>query len=191
MNSSRGIPTLYAGVEFRSRAEARWAAFFDIVRWPWIYEPFDEDGYIPDFILNFPSASLLVEVKGGVQTQNALMAHCGKLERAGRSRNMRHAMILGAYPFLDGGLWSSSLGLLGQSHEDREPYWWAGAWLSGPCGHAELTVYHGGGMFWCVRCGGHGGGYGPHWIGHEDCEKRARDAWAKASNVTKWQGASA
>jgi hypothetical protein len=45
------IPTRYGGVQFRSRLEARWAAFFDIVGWRWQYEPIDLDGWIPDFRL--------------------------------------------------------------------------------------------------------------------------------------------
>lgn len=58
----RAIPTTYAGVNFRSRLEARWAAFFDLLGWSWEYEPIDLAGYIPDFILNFKQP-LLVEVK--------------------------------------------------------------------------------------------------------------------------------
>lgn len=56
------IPTKYNGVQFRSRLEARWAAFFDLCGWPWEYEPLDLDGYIPDFILTLHRA-VLVEVK--------------------------------------------------------------------------------------------------------------------------------
>ena len=56
------IPTKYAGVQFRSRLEARWAAVFDLLGWKWEYEPIDLDGYIPDFILQFEQP-LLVEVK--------------------------------------------------------------------------------------------------------------------------------
>lgn len=48
---SKGTPTVYAGVEFRSRLEARWAAFFDQLGVRWTYEPFDGNGYIPDFLL--------------------------------------------------------------------------------------------------------------------------------------------
>jgi hypothetical protein len=33
-----GIPTVYAGIEFRSRLEARWAAFFDRIQLRWTYE---------------------------------------------------------------------------------------------------------------------------------------------------------
>ena len=35
----RPYPTLYNGRRYRSRLEARWAAFFDLVRWPFEYEP--------------------------------------------------------------------------------------------------------------------------------------------------------
>lgn len=58
------IPTRYAGVQFRSRLEARWAAFFDQMRWRWRYEPFDTAGWIPDFVLGENlNDGLLVEVK--------------------------------------------------------------------------------------------------------------------------------
>lgn len=49
------IPTLYQGVQFRSRTEARWAAFFDAINLPWQYEPEGysdgETRYLPDFWL--------------------------------------------------------------------------------------------------------------------------------------------
>lgn len=44
-------PTKYNGVEFRSRLEARWAAFFDLIEWEWLYEPVDLLGWVPDFQL--------------------------------------------------------------------------------------------------------------------------------------------
>ena len=59
----RGIPTTYRGVRFRSRLEARWAAFFDRCNWKWSYEPLDLEGYIPDFLLHFDANDLLIEVK--------------------------------------------------------------------------------------------------------------------------------
>lgn len=61
------IPTMYSGVQFRSRLEAKWAAFFDIVGWQWEYEPFDLGGWIPDFYV-WPWAAnttggFLIEIK--------------------------------------------------------------------------------------------------------------------------------
>lgn len=62
----KSLPTEYAGVEFRSRAEARWAYFFTEADIPWEYEVegFDLDGlrYLPDFWL--PYAKCWFEVKG-------------------------------------------------------------------------------------------------------------------------------
>ena len=63
--------TQYAGVLFRSRLEARWAAFFDLIGWRWEYEPIDLYGWTPDFLVEFPCGhsecppthTLLVEVK--------------------------------------------------------------------------------------------------------------------------------
>ena len=56
------IPTTYHGRLFRSRLEARWAAFFELVGWHYEYEPFDLNGWIPDFVL-FGYEEILVEVK--------------------------------------------------------------------------------------------------------------------------------
>lgn len=64
-------PTMYEGVRFRSRLEARWAVLFDYAGWTWEYEPFDLKGWTPDFLAMFPCHkldcpehhSLLIEVK--------------------------------------------------------------------------------------------------------------------------------
>lgn len=61
------IPTVYAGVLFRSRTEARWAKFWDKLDIRWEYEPqgFVTAGipYLPDFAV-FPARGLLwVEIK--------------------------------------------------------------------------------------------------------------------------------
>lgn len=58
------IKTKYAGVIFRSRLEATWAAFFDLMGWKWDYEPIDLDGWSPDFLLRGDyREEILVEVK--------------------------------------------------------------------------------------------------------------------------------
>lgn len=49
--SAPGIPTVYAGRQFRSILEARWAAFFDLCDWRWEYEPYELNGWIPDFVI--------------------------------------------------------------------------------------------------------------------------------------------
>jgi hypothetical protein len=52
--------TTYRSTVFRSRLEARWAAFFDevsereILTIDWRYEPIDLRGWTPDFYIKFP-----------------------------------------------------------------------------------------------------------------------------------------
>lgn len=67
----KAIETIYAGHQFRSRLEARWAVFFDNLGIAWKYEPqgfvisgwgFGERNYLPDFYL--PELEVWVEVKG-------------------------------------------------------------------------------------------------------------------------------
>jgi len=56
-------PTRYNGIQFRSRLEAKWAAFFDLLNWKWEYEPCDFDGWIPDFVIVGRQELIFVEVK--------------------------------------------------------------------------------------------------------------------------------
>jgi hypothetical protein len=61
------LETLYQGVKFRSRLEARWAVFYDNIEMPWFYEPEGyklKNGvcYLPDFYL--PVLKSFVEIKG-------------------------------------------------------------------------------------------------------------------------------
>jgi hypothetical protein len=62
MRHIKAIETVYQGNSFRSRLEARWAAFFTEIGWPWTYEPFDCPGWIPDFLIS-GDRPLLVEIK--------------------------------------------------------------------------------------------------------------------------------
>lgn len=70
----KAIETRYKGYNFRSRLEARWAVFFDSLRWQWRYEhegyhigwlEDDTIAWLPDFEVITPSGQhLYVEVKG-------------------------------------------------------------------------------------------------------------------------------
>lgn len=88
-----GIPTTYRGITFRSRLEATWACFFDLVNWSWEYEPIDLHGYIPDFVVQ-GAAPLLVEVKPAGNI--ALLSHfVEKIERSGWEHE---ALLVGTGP---------------------------------------------------------------------------------------------
>lgn len=77
-----GIPTTYRGIEFRSRLEAAWAVFFDLLRWDWEYEPEDRDGWIPDFALIGSAGRTLAEVKPFYTLKEAEAHYVSKIEPA-------------------------------------------------------------------------------------------------------------
>ena len=64
------IPTVYAGVTFRSGLEARWAAFFDLLGIDWQYEPCRLDGWVPDFLV---AGWWLAEVKPVAMTSTGIV----------------------------------------------------------------------------------------------------------------------
>ena len=110
------IPTVYRGIEFRSRLEAKWAAFFDEIRWHHTYEPFDGAGYLPDFLIHGGAEPLLVEIKPAV-TYTDYCAPLDKIE-AGLSRSWEHGvLVLGADPLpteLENWYDHAAAGMLGQ-----------------------------------------------------------------------------
>lgn len=63
----KAIETVYKGYRFRSRLEARWALFFDLIGIKWTYEvePLDIGGtaYLPDFRVQCPHSTVIHEVK--------------------------------------------------------------------------------------------------------------------------------
>lgn len=85
VNEIRAIQTMYKGIYFRSRLEARWAIIFDRLGIDWRYETEGYDiridegytiRYLPDFMLVGGSVRcpdpLFVEVKGNMQMEDAL-----------------------------------------------------------------------------------------------------------------------
>lgn len=115
MNTIAAIPTLYAGVMFRSRLEARWAATFDLCGVPWQYEPFDLDGYIPDFRLSLwdPQAQQVHQVIAEVKPIDDIE----DLRKTGDAAKMSRALAHGrnSAPHLFSGKAVVVLGLEGAS----------------------------------------------------------------------------
>lgn len=64
------MPAIYDGLQFKTKLEARWAAFFDLAKWEWRANPAHVGDWQPDFRVKFPckhskccgSHSLLVSV---------------------------------------------------------------------------------------------------------------------------------
>jgi hypothetical protein len=72
----RARPTIYKGIQMRSRLEALFASTFDHLGWKWEYEPrayaSTAGQYLPDFLVDWPSKGsteiypMYVETKGGI-----------------------------------------------------------------------------------------------------------------------------
>jgi hypothetical protein len=87
------IPTIYRGVQFRSRAEARWATLFDDLAVAWQYEPagyeFGGVRYLPDFWLpgvlsRGRAGGVFFEVKGSDPTELEIRKAAGLAFGTGR-----------------------------------------------------------------------------------------------------------
>ena len=124
MNNNIGIPTIGArGLQFRSRLEAQWSYVFTELNWNWEYEPYDLNGYIPDFIVVFANGNeLLIEVKSIMNVwdkEKECKAYIDKIFNSGWQKMF---MIVGANVGL--GKYSAnggdgvSLGIVGGSHDD-------------------------------------------------------------------------
>ena len=91
----QAIPVKYNGVQFRSRQEAKWAAFFDLCGWTWDFEPMDLKGWIPDFILEGVDCDIFVEVKSYKKLEDFDEAIL-KIKRSGIKERI---LLLGEKPF--------------------------------------------------------------------------------------------
>jgi hypothetical protein len=126
VTAAQGIPTKFNGTQFRSRLEARWAAFFELIQWPYIYEPFDADGYIPDFVIRKPGYKpLLIEVKHAV-TDREYSDEFIRIYPLIANHWKHPILILGAAPHHHGINDQPTVGLYVDQEIDRMAYaiWW-------------------------------------------------------------------
>lgn len=196
--SFQAIATTYQGIRFRSRLEAKWAAWFDAVSWPWVYEPVDLQGYIPDFVLMFPAGSIAVEVKPAFAWADVAASAAPKIEASGWTED---ALIVGASLFDPSDEWERC------AHRWDPGGWDAPAIACGWLGEYVATADDARGfafawadalVVWCDECrsvslrsADHD--YRCRRYGCNDTDgdldkgrARARAAWAVATNRVQW-----
>lgn len=175
------IPTAYAGVTFRSRLEARWAAFFTALGWRWSYEPFDSHGWIPDFALSSTygmGRPVLVEVKP-IDAFDRATAE--KIDAA----DLDHEVLLTGYVLP---LWNGRLtaGWLRDANMDWSPAP-LGRWTNGRDldGHGDVVGFCHGTGDWGDRITGRDDGpcYGSGVLGAFAIEQK----WLAAGNAVQWR----
>ncbi len=159
-----GIPTLYDGVRYRSRLEARYAAFFTEIGWRFQYEPMDLDGYIPDFLVYFTQRPLLFEVKG---FDEELQVAQFKIDLSGWTGDSLIAC---------GEVTGQTVGYI--HLQDPHVVTWEEADLFFCINCGGVAVAPGGGDWRCRHCGaneGHVGSFDP------------TEAWARSGNRVQWR----
>jgi hypothetical protein len=184
-------PTKYNGVQYRSRLEARWAAFFDMIGWKHEYEPIDLPGWSPDFLLHGHSSKILVEVKPVYEIPNDI---ANKINRAmpvmfeevihdygdGRTFTERvykdrdfECLIVGNAPIWLGVGQGGSIGWL-RDYDD---------WDEAPFIHlGELDFCH------CNQSyhGRMHGKYDGNWGDEQAAAAIAQRCWSEAGNAVQW-----
>ena len=182
-------PTLYRGIKFRSRLEARWAAFFDLVEWRWQYEPVEIDGYNPDFLIEGHPGPIIVEVKPLATITTAQRDSIApRLARCALALGNAEPLILGLGPRdLNGqynpGMGGHPLGLLGEGPYPTDPTGESFSWGLAVLGYWErqttLGFCHGEQSFHDRISGQHDGG----------CYGAGKRQWTEADSIQHWNTA--
>lgn len=172
-----GIPTMFHGIMYRSRLEAKWAAVFETINWPVTYEPFDLLGYVPDFVGEFGASDLLIEIKPDISV-SALDAAKRKIEQSGWSGE---ALILsGRTEFFAvqpriGDFAEYVVGPDGSQHV------WSDAFMF-RCLNCGQMFACGGESWRCRRCGAYEGNAHIGDVGND-----LEAAWCDAGNRVQWR----
>lgn len=188
MVAQAGIPTSYRQARFRSRLEARWASFFDLIGWKWTYEPLDADVYIPDFLIHGPRP-FFVEVGPCILPDDFVQK---ATKPAAAIAELRHdVLIVGVNALADipPGVDGPTAGWLGEAYwqvpdDGGGDYfdWDAGIWhVCRPCG--VYAVHHATNSYMSRPCGHYDG---DHHLGPADPYAIDR-LWNHAGTVTQWK----
>lgn len=198
----RAIQTEYKGALFRSRLEARWAAMFDRLDWHWEYEPFDCDGWIPDFALVGANEMALVEVKPishfDQNVADKIFRACPKIEapcpgltppwekEPSEMVPKHELLILGCTPFVASCDKSPScdipLGYLCERNECTWDHAVLGRWSDG---NGKIGFCHATGTFNDRISGGYDGG---HYGNGKVSQLEIQHLWNQAGRQVRWKG---
>ncbi len=183
-----GIPNSYKGRNYRSLLETRWAIMFEKFGWQSEYEPFELNGWIPDFILIGKRHSVLVEVKPFThieQYDDAL----AKIDTATSGTDYEYSdiLLLGVNPGTPCRTWqqSISLGWMVESFDDGYACAQARLWMWNPSGSE---------FYFCLGSDEHGFYDRMHNVDpyESDCLsfEYFKAMWADAGSKTQWKAPS-
>lgn len=167
--------------------EAKWAKFFDLLGWLWEYEPFDCDGWVPDFAIlgnekHRRKQPVLVEVKPITSDSPAMR------EKIDRANKLHEVLLVGVSPIWESrGMYTIQIGWLREKWliDEKETWTWAAALMGKWGGGIGFTHSEGS---WSDRISGEYSG--DDWCGvyYDDPQFRQKlqALWARAQNETQW-----
>ena len=187
------IPTAYNGRQYRSRLEAKWAAFFDLLKWPFEYEPIDFGSWSPDFQLISPIGQpIFVEVKPITYFDSSTA------DRMRRSVDDSQIVILlvGVSPLLPCGdsppgsacAWHSSgseIGWRGSPGEFGGCMWRPAYIAQDGSGQMDIFSMVGSYRLGAIYRNGQKPDEHPPWQWRENCDRVAK-LWKSATNIVQW-----
>jgi hypothetical protein len=182
--SIAAIPTVYRGRRYRSRLEARWAAFFDLLGWQHEYEPFDLGSWSPDFLLT--EWNTLVEIKPITEFDRATW---NRLVNTCRERGRDQQIFLSRLaPEVDEVCW---LGWFCRPPNYAAERCWLG-WYGDPCRPFSDGMFQGkSGKIVSFDDAGWFSANGDSSPWHmpypDECTEWSSELWAKATGAVRWQ----
>lgn len=174
------IPTKSMGIWFRSRLEARWANFFELIGWGWDYEPFDLLDYVPDFVVEYDE--MMVPYAGSLRPAGWIVAPAtNRSAKTVRTRRLVEvkpeidpAMLLPHGEKIDKSGWEGPASIVGATLVERGPH---GLEMGvHRYDHRPLSAN------WWHNWGG-------PWVMAQ--RERAMLAWREAGNRVQWRGVAA
>lgn len=192
-NRMGSIPTLYGGCLFRSRLEANWAAFFDLLGIRWLYEPPELEakearGHIPDLSLIFPRGRILASVKPYYNFDELQKFGSEKLWKVGWDGEW---LVLGAAaPVPDTSDDNCAIGLVSsRTGPEKDAADWGHAWL-GTCPNLtaspHFSIQHGHADHACLSCGWNPGRLNG-WTGRVNARNSVENVWRAAGQAVMWR----
>jgi hypothetical protein len=177
---------MHNGIKYRSLLEAKWASFFTRIGWQYEYEPFEGNGYIPDFLIH-GDKPLLVEIKPAA-TRQELLKHTDKMERGLRGIWSGDLLVVGVSPFVmpDAQRYMPVIGLLGEASADDAWDWGSAEMFACTmCRPSAPSVCHEYMSFTGRPCGHYDGDH------HRGALllTRIQHEWKQACNEVQWRGA--
>lgn len=185
----KGIVTRWRYRQYRSRLEARWACMFDLLGWKYEYEPYDLNGWIPDFMI-LGDTEILVDIKPYTSFREWQEEQLAKIIDSikGTEKYGKEILLLGSTIFETAECFGHpAIGWLGEFNrcsESEEAFKYSYAWGNAVFNHNEAWGFFHDSMWYKDRITGMYDG--DHHLQPPSYDEVLK-LWNTAGNITQWK----